>query len=115
MKPLHPFLQKVGLHPLVAFALVSIDWMLFAGDATLGPVGWLISTLIALVLTIPCVLLQRFAYRDSWAAALAKGVLIGVLTAIPTAIPSFFTATGGVLGAIGMLNNKDAANDKPHH
>ncbi|MDR0533569.1 MAG: hypothetical protein LBH01_06395 [Verrucomicrobiales bacterium] len=103
MKPLHPFLQKIGLHPLVAFAMVSVDWMLFGEDAVLGPIGWVISTLVALALTIPCILLQRYAYKDSWTVALGKGILVGTLTAIPTAIPSFITAAGGILGAFGML------------
>jgi hypothetical protein len=109
VKPLHPFLQKIGLHPLVAFAMVSVDWMLFGEDAVLGPIGWVISTLVALALTIPCILLQRYAYKDSWTVALGKGILVGTLTAIPTAIPSFITAAGGILGAFGMLKeNSDS-------
>ncbi len=121
MKPLPPLLQKIGLHPLVAFAMISVDMMLFAGDTTLGPVGWLLSTLIASLLSIPCLLLQRFAYRDGWLVAAAKAVIVGVITAIPTAMPALLTAAGGLLGAIGLLKTanepgqKEGAGDESRH
>jgi len=100
-EPAHSLLQKLGLHPLVAFAMIAVDIMLFGEDAALGPVGWAVSCAVAAVLTVPCILVQRFAYKDEWKLAISKGVIVGVLTAIPTPLPSIVTAASGVLGAIG--------------
>ncbi len=105
-----PLFQKFGLHPLVAFCFISVDWMLFPEDSALGPVGWAISCAVAAVLTVPCILLQRYAYRDTWQVAIAKGIIIGILTAIPTPLPSIITATSGVLGTIGTFK---ALKNKP--
>ena len=95
-------LHKLGLHPAVAFAMIIVDVMLFSADGT--GVGWIISCLVAAALTIPCILFQRYAYHDNWGIAIAKGMLIGIITAIPTPLPAIITGTGGVMGAIGMLN-----------
>ena len=91
--------RALGLHPLVALSMIVVDAMLFPADAT--GAGWLLSATVALFLTAPCVLMQRFAYKDSWAVAISKGMIVGILTAIPTPIPSILTAAGGVAGLIG--------------
>jgi len=96
-----PFIQKFGLHPLVAIAMISVDLMLFGPEWALGPVGWAVSVMVAFALTIPCILLQRFAYRDEWTVAISKGVIIGILTAIPTPLPAIVTGASGILGLIG--------------
>ena len=107
---MNPLLQKFGLHPLVAFCFITVDWMLFAEDSVLGPVGWAISCIVAAVITVPCILLQYYTYKDSWPVAISKGLIIGVLTAIPTPLPSIITAASGVLGTIGTLK---ALKDQP--
>ncbi|MDP8218404.1 MAG: hypothetical protein P9M03_06740 [Candidatus Theseobacter exili] len=92
-------LHKIGLHPLTACGMLVVDWMLFSADVT--GVGWLISCLVAAVLVMPCVLIQKFAYSDAWSIAIAKGAIIGLITAIPTPLPSIITGAGGVMGTIG--------------
>lgn len=96
-------LRQLGLHPLVAFAMVVVDLMLTASDLiTLATV----SVIVALVLTIPCILLQRYAYKDEWGVAVGKGLIVGILTAIPTPLPAIVTGAGGVLGTIGLLSDR---------
>ena len=92
-------LHKLGLHPLAAFGMLVVDWMLFSADAT--GVGWFISCMVAAVLVIPCVLIQKFAYKDDWSIAIAKGIIVGIISAIPTQIPAILTGAGGIMGAIG--------------
>ena len=103
--------QHVGLHPLVALGMIGIDMMLFASD-TLGPVGWMISCIVGTLLLIPAVILQRYAYRDSWLVAIAKGIIVGILTAIPTPLPAFLTGASGMLGAIGTFQGITGDNSK---
>jgi hypothetical protein len=98
-------LRKLGLHPLVAFAMVCVDLMLTASDLmTVATV----SVAVAAALTVPCVLLQRYAYKDTWGAAIGKGLIVGILTAIPTPLPSVVTGASGVLGFIGLLSDRKA-------
>jgi hypothetical protein len=96
-----------GLHPLVAFGMVAADWMLFTGleIPSLGVLA-AVSFVVGLALVLPCVLIQRFAYADSWGAAIGKGTLVGLLTAIPTALPSFLIAGWGVVGAVGLKHRR---------
>jgi len=96
--------KTMGLHPLVAIAMILVDLMLFPSDAT--PVTWIVSVAVALALVIPCVLMQRFAYKDTWAVAISKGMIVGVLTAIPSPLPSIATAAGGVAGLIGAAKER---------
>src|SRR5438876_1147340 len=81
-------LQVFGLHPLAAFGMIAVDWMLFGEEAATFGAGWAVSVPIAAFLTLACILVQRHMYKDSWGAAMAKGIIIGLLTAIPTAIPT---------------------------
>ncbi|GAB4207235.1 MAG: hypothetical protein OHK0022_35230 [Roseiflexaceae bacterium] len=97
--------QSLGLHPLAGFGMVAVDLMLFGGEAATVGVTWTVSVAVAVALTIPCVLLQRFAYGDTWGAALGKGLLIGLLTAIPTPLPALVPLVGGGLGLMRMLGN----------
>lgn len=100
------FCRLVGLHPLSAFAMVAVDWMLFGGEATTLAVSWPVSVAVAFFLAIPCILVQRFAMKDHWGLAIGKGMIIGVLTAIPTSLPSILTFGGGVLGAAALIGGK---------
>ncbi len=103
-------IQTFGLHPLVALGMICVDMMLFAPDAT--GIGWLISCIVAAVLTIPCILIQKYAYKDNWGTAIGKGMLVGILTAIPTPLPAAITATGGVLGTIGTIKGMITTSSK---
>lgn len=90
--------QALGLHPLVAFAVVAVDLMLFGGEATTGGVSWVVSIGVAVALALPAALLQRYAYKDNWGTAIGKAGVLAVLTAIPTPIPAIFPAAAGILG-----------------
>ena len=93
-------IKLLGLHPIVAFGMITVDMMLFAPDCT--GIGWFVSCAVALFLSIPCIIIQRFEYDDEWGTAIGKGMLVGILTAIPTPLPALITGTSGVLGLIGM-------------
>ncbi len=97
-------LQTIGLDPLVAFTVVAIDFMLFAPDST--GVGWVVSCMVAFLLVLPCILLQRFSFGDKWLVAIAKGLIVGILTAIPTPLPTIVTGTIGVAGLISQISKK---------
>lgn len=101
---MNKFLQTIGLDPLVAFAVIAIDFMLFAPDST--GVGWIVSCIVAALLVMPCILLQRFSFGDNWKVAIAKGVIVGILTAIPTPLPAIATSVVGVAGLLSQINRK---------
>lgn len=90
--------SAIGLHPLVAFGMVAADMMLFGGEMASGGVGLAVTIPIALALTVPCVLLQRYSYGDTWGEAFGKGIMVGVLTAIPFPIGSPVTILGAIVG-----------------
>lgn len=96
-------LRQLGLHPLVAFAMIVVDLMLIAADLATAAT---VSILVAVILTVPCVLLQRYAYKDEWGVAVGKGLIVGILTAIPTPLPSLVTGAGGIAGTIGLLSER---------
>lgn len=95
--------QKLGLHPLVAIGMSAVDAMLFAETVGTAGIGWIVTVPIALALSIPCILLQKYSFGDNWGAAIGKGLLIGVLTAIPTPLPSLASIGGGVVGVPKLL------------
>lgn len=99
------FCQTLGLHPLVVFGLIVVDWMMFSGEAATGFIGILITIPVGFVLGVASIFLQKSLYKDSWGAAIGKGLMMGLLTAIPTALPSFgllpFAAIGGLKYLIG--------------
>ena len=90
--------QLFGLHPFVGFGMFTVDWMLFGAEAGSLGMSWLVSTAVAVALTIPSILIQKSNFNDDWIGAIGKGLMIGVLTAIPTALPSFGTAFFTSLG-----------------
>ena len=92
--------QSLGLHPLVAFGMFACDWMLFGSEAGSAGVALTLTIPIALALTIPSILIQRYSFGDRWGAAIGKGLLVGVLTAIPMPIGSPVTLAGGVIGLL---------------
>jgi hypothetical protein len=111
---LQKFSKFFGLHPLVGFGMFATDLMLFGVEVGTFEIGWLVSVPVAAFLTIPCVLIQKYSYKDDWGSAIGKGMLVGVLTAIPTALPSAIPFIGGVLGTVNLLSpgggDKEEAN-----
>ena len=105
MSKFHQICQMMGLHPLVGFGMFAVDGMLFTAEgATLGA-SWVISIGVAIALTIPCVLIQKYGFKDEWGLAIGKGIMIGCLTAIPTGLPSVVPLVGGALGTVALLSN----------
>lgn len=105
MDTLKKFSQYFGLHPLVGFGMFAIDLMLFGSiEVPTFEAGWPITVPVAAFLTIPCVLIQKFSYKDDWGSAIGKGMLVGVLTAIPTALPAAVPFIGGILGTVNLLS-----------
>ena len=107
------FCQLYGLHPFVGFGMFAIDMMLFGSEsATLG-VSWPISVAIAVALTIPCILLQKYGMKEEWGLAIGKSLMIGVLTAIPTPLPLAILIIRGALGTKALLSSgKNASGDE---
>ena len=95
--------RTLGLHPLTAVGMIAVDGMLFAAEAGTLSALWPVSVAVAAALTIPCILVQRYGYKDPWGLAVGKGMMVGVLTAIPTPLPSVISFTGGALGTASML------------
>jgi hypothetical protein len=100
---LQKFSKFFGLHPLVGFGMFAADMMLFGVEIGTFEIGLLVSVPVAAFLTIPCVLIQKFSFKDDWGTSIGKGMLVGVLTAISTALPSAIPFIGGVLGTINLL------------
>lgn len=106
MKRLKFFCQKFGLHPVAAMGLFVVDWMLFGEEVASGGVGWVISLPVGAMLGFAAILIQRHAYKDEMAPALAKGLLVGLLTAIPAPLSSFGILPLAAFGAIQSLSSK---------
>ena len=98
--------ERWGIHPLCAAALVTIDVMLFGGEAASGGLLVLLSALVGMGLVVPCTLVQRYAYKDGWLLSFGKGALLGILTAIPTPLPSALTIALGVTGMFGLRHRR---------
>jgi hypothetical protein len=107
------FAKTYGLHPLVAFAMFAIDWMMFGSEAATLGASILVTIPVGIALAIPCALVQRHAYKDSWGAAWGKGLIVGLLTAVPSPLPSPLTAGWGVVGLIGLLKKPKAIISDP--
>jgi len=111
MDALKKISKSFGLHPLVGFGMFAIDMMLFGAETLTFELTWPISVAVGAALSIPSILIQRHSFKDSWGAAVGKGLLIGVLTGIPTPLPALVPLLGGALGTIQMLGGgkeKDA-------
>jgi len=102
----------LGLHPLVGGSMIVFDWMLFSGEAASFGAAWPLSVLAGLFLFVPCLLIQRYAYGDDWAAATGKSLLVGLITAVPTALPSIGTGILTVLGLPGLTNEEQSGPDE---
>ena len=96
-------LARLGIHPLVAVVVVTVDTMLFSGTVATGPVGWLMSIPVGIVLGVATGLVQHHGSpRDNQGLATGKGLLVAVLTAIPTPLPAAVVVGSGTAGAFAM-------------
>jgi hypothetical protein len=100
------FGQTFGLHPLTAMGMFAVDWMLFGEEVATAGVGWVISLPVGILLGLVAMLIQKYAYKDETAIAIAKGLLVGLLTAIPTPLASFGMLPFAAFGAIRVLGPK---------
>lgn len=94
-----------GLHPLVAFGMIGVDMMLFGAEGMTVGISWPISVGVAAVLTVPCILIQKYGMKEPWGLAVGKGLMVGVLTAIPTPLPSSVSLIGGGMGTVAVLTS----------
>lgn len=106
MKTFDSLCQTFGLHPAVGFSLFTVDSMLFASEVLTLEATWALTVPIGLALTVPAILLQKKLYRDSWRAAIGKGLIVGILTAVPLPLASIMTFAGGILGTGKSLLGK---------
>jgi hypothetical protein len=101
------FAKMYGLNPLVAFTMFATDHMLFVGlELPSFEALCVLSMLVGWALIIPCMLIQRYGSKDGWLLAFGKAVAVGVIVAIPTSIPSVLTAGWGLVGLVGMFQER---------
>ncbi len=110
MNKIIQFCQLTGLHPLVGFGMLAVDWMLFGPESASLGISWPISIVVATALTIPCALIQKFGMREQWGLAIGKGALVGILTAIPTPLPAVITFIGGTLGTVALIGDSNSSS-----
>lgn len=103
------FAATYRINPLLALTMFIVDQML--GVLEIGSLEALaaVSFVVGLLLIVPCTLVQRYADRDGWGLAIAKGMLIGTIVAIPTSIPGMTLAAWGLASA--GRGKVTAAND----
>ncbi|MYF75974.1 MAG: hypothetical protein F4174_01095 [Acidobacteria bacterium] len=100
---IHGLATALGIHPVPALVVISVDWMLFANTMVTLGTGWIVSVPVGAVLAVAVVLFQHRGspHDDLWLAG-AKGLFVGVLTAIPTALPSFLVLGQGTVGGVAI-------------
>ncbi len=106
MEKAKSFSQMFGIHPIVAFSLFTIDWMLFGSELVTLGTDWVITAPIGIVLGIAAMFVQRYGFKDELGVAIGKGLLLGLLTAIPTALPSLAMIPFAAIGAVKLFSNK---------
>lgn len=96
--------KTFGLHPLVGFGMIAVDWMMFGGELATMELGLVVTIPIGLALGLGSSLIQYRSFdKGDWMMALGKGAVVGILTAIPTALPSVLTLGGAVAGTAYKL------------
>jgi hypothetical protein len=107
MEKVKNFSQMFGIHPIVAFSLFAIDWMLFGSEIVTLGTDWVVTAPIGLLLGIAAIFVQRYSFKDDLGVAIGKGLLLGLLTAIPTALPSLGMIPFAAIGAVKLLSGKN--------
>lgn len=93
--------RLLGLDPLTAVLVLTVDGLLFGAEFGTVGTGWLVTGPVGLLVGIASAFAQRYRYGDRWGLAVVKGIVVGILTAIPTPLPSAVTA---VLGGAGYIS-----------
>ena len=91
------------LHPASGALILGTDWLLFSGAVFSG--GLALPAAVAVgflggLIGVTCI--QRFAARQGWGRALAKGLLSGVVVGLP--FPIGGTVLGGAVLAMSGLD-----------
>ena len=104
------FAATYRINPLLALTMFILDQML--GVLELGSLEALafLSFVVGLLMIVPCTLVQRYADRDGWLLAAAKGTLCGLIVSIPTSIPSTILASWGI-ASVAARRQETVAND----
>src|SRR5690348_1446993 len=80
------------IHPMAAFATIILDGF-FSVFEVLDPLLlFFISAFIGILGFSATTLVQRFLAKDSWGAAIAKGVVMGIVAGVP------YPITGTLIG-----------------
>lgn len=89
-------LRRVSPYSWVVAIILDLIWGLFEGISGASLVGWVLIPILAVVIFIVCftsvTFIQLLASRDSWSAAMGKGVLLGVAAAVPFPVTLFILA-----------------------
>jgi len=90
-EPRHP-IPPAPVHPLAALATIVLD-NVFGVIELVDPLTIILTSLTVGVLgTVTTMLVQRYLAKDSWGAAVAKGLVMGIIAGVP------FQVTGTAVG-----------------
>ena len=93
-EPRHP-IPPAPVHPLAALATIVLD-NVFGVIELVDPLTIILTSVTVGVLgTVTTTLVQRYLAKDSWGAAIAKGLVMGVVAGVPFQVTG--TAAGGFL------------------
>jgi len=107
-----PALPVAPIHPLAALATIALDGF-FAVFEVLDPLLLLFTSVIIGILGFSATaLVQRHLAKDSWGAAIAKGLVMGIVAGVPYPVAS--TVVGAPLllwaGAHRWIRLPDGGN-----
>lgn len=103
------FVNRLGIDPLAAVALIAADFMLFGVEASTAGLGIVLTIPIGILLGLASMLLQRYRYADCWSVSVAKGIILAILTAIPTPIMSAVIGAAGIMGRLSSSTESSRA------
>jgi len=90
-EPRHP-IPPAPVHPLAALATIVLD-NIFGVIELVDPLTIILTSVTVGVLgTLTTTLVQRYLAKDSWGAAVAKGLVMGIVAGVP------FQVTGTAVG-----------------
>lgn len=102
-----PAAPSAGIHLATAAIGVTLDFILAARVDS--PTGFGVppaAMVAALAITVPCAIIQRYAFRDSWTLAAAKALTVACFAALPTVLFSVMTAAWSVLGSLELASSR---------
>ena len=90
-EPRHP-IPPAPVHPLAALATIVLD-NVFGVIELVDPLTIILTSVtVGVVCTVATTLVQRYLAKDSWGAAVAKGLVMGIIAGVP------FQVTGTAVG-----------------